>query len=118
MLCIGYCATFQISVVHYIALHSIAVQYISVHCSGLQFGVVHCITQHYSSLLMCVGFLDSQRMLLHDLYETKMCNSMLFPESDEDIWKHEDVQISVSPLGVHISKGDSKGKIIQMALIQ
>jgi len=61
---------------------------------------------------MCVGFLDSQRMLLHDLYETKMCNSMLFPESDEDIWKHEDVRISVSPLGVHISKGDSKGKII------
>ena len=53
-------------------------------------------------------------MLLHDLYETKMCNSMLFPESDEDIWKHEDVQISVSPLGVHISKGDSKGKKVKV----
>ena len=35
---------------------------------------------------------------------------MLFPESDEDIWKHEDMQISVSPLGVHMTKGDSKGK--------
>ena len=65
----------------------------------------------FSDLLMSVAFLRSQRMLLHDLYETKMCNSMLFPESDEDIWKHEDVQISVSPLGVHISKGDSKGRI-------
>ena len=61
---------------------------------------------------MSVGFLDSQRMLLHDLYETKTCNSMLFPVSDEEIWKHEDVQISVSPLGVHISKGDSKGGFI------
>ena len=57
---------------------------------------------------MSVGVLDPQRMLLQDLYETKVCNSMLFPESDEEIWKHEDVQISVSPLGVHISKGDSK----------
>lgn len=70
---------------------------------------------------MNVGLLDSQRMLLHDLYETKVCNSMLFPESDEDIWKHEDVQISVSPLGVHISKGDSKGRIkplFEMTFIQ
>ena len=57
---------------------------------------------------MSVCFFDPQRMLLQDLYETKVCNSMLFPESDEEIWKHEDVQISVSPLGVHISKGDSK----------
>ena len=49
-------------------------------------------------------------MLLHELYETKVCNSMLYPESDEDIWKHEDLTMSVSPLGVHITKGDSKGR--------
>ena len=48
-------------------------------------------------------------MLLHELYETKVCNSMLFPESDEDIWKHEDLRMSVSPLGVYMSKGDSSG---------
>lgn len=48
-------------------------------------------------------------MLLQELYETKVCNSMLFPESDEDIWKHEELTMSVSPLGVHITKGDSKG---------
>ena len=54
-------------------------------------------------------FPSLQRMLLHDLYETKVCNSLLYPESDEDIWKHEDLTMSVSPLGVHITKGDSKG---------
>ena len=64
--------------------------------------------------LISFCFPDSQRMLLHDLYETKMCNTMLFPESDEEIWKHEDVQISVSPLGVHISKGDRKGRFMPL----
>ena len=48
-------------------------------------------------------------MLLQELYDTKVCNSMLYPESDEDIWKHEGLTMSVSPLGVHITKGDSKG---------
>ena len=57
-------------------------------------------------------------MLLHELYETKKCNTMLFPESDAEIWKHEDVQISVSPLGVHISKGDSKGSVTPMGPLQ
>ena len=88
-------------------LHDVASYCIAVHCIASQ-----CIALHCSVLLMSVDLLDSQRMLLHDLYETKMCNSMLFPESDEDIWKHEDYQFSVSPLGVHISKGDSKGKIV------
>ena len=55
------------------------------------------------------GLFFFQRMLLQELYETKVCNSMLFPESDEDIWKHEELTMSVSPLGVHITKGDSKG---------
>ena len=53
-------------------------------------------------------------MLLHELHDTKVCNSMLFPESDEDIWKHEDLTMSVSPLGVHITKGDSKGSVAQI----
>ncbi|XP_048580524.1 KICSTOR complex protein SZT2 isoform X3 [Nematostella vectensis] len=51
----------------------------------------------------------NQRMLLQDLYETKMCNSLLFPEADEDIWKHEDLRMSVSPVGVYISKGNGSG---------
>ena len=67
-------------------------------------------------LVIQSGFFYSQRMLLHELYETKTCNSMLFPESDEEIWKHEDMQISVSPLGVHISKGDSKGMTMPVIL--
>ncbi|XP_020912267.1 KICSTOR complex protein SZT2 isoform X2 [Exaiptasia diaphana] len=51
----------------------------------------------------------NQRMLLQDLYDTKMCNSLLFPEADEDIWKHEDLRMSVSPVGVYISKSDGSG---------
>ena len=62
------------------------------------------------NLLVASGFVQTQRMLLHDLYETKVCNTMLYPESDEDIWKHEELTMSVSPLGVHITKGDRKGR--------
>ena len=54
-------------------------------------------------------FLFFQQMLLQDLYDTKMCNSLLFPEADEDIWKHEDLRMSVSPTGVYISKSDGSG---------
>ena len=48
-------------------------------------------------------------MLLHELYETKVCSPLLFPKSDEDIWRHDD-PMSVSPQGVPIMKSDSKGR--------
>ncbi|KAJ7386496.1 hypothetical protein OS493_008630 [Desmophyllum pertusum] len=76
-------------------------------CATRANGLVEMVTNSIHEKCRIVN----QRMLLHELYETKKCNSLLFPESDEDIWKHEDVQISVSPLGVHISKGDSKGRV-------
>jgi hypothetical protein len=59
-------------------------------------------------LQIIVKFTFFQQILLQDLYDTKMCNSLLFPEADEDIWKHEDLRMSVSPIGIYITKSDGE----------
>lgn len=36
--------------------------------------------------------LVNQRLLLQDLYDCRICNHLLEPETSEDVWRHEDMK--------------------------
>lgn len=56
-------------------------------------------------MLIIVYFTCVQRMLLQDLHDRHVCNSLLVAESEEDIWKTE----TVYRKRLNTSDGESDG---------
>jgi hypothetical protein len=41
--------------------------------------------------ITALGKLTNQQMLLKDLHDTKLCNGLLEPETNDDIWHQDDL---------------------------